>query len=201
MYLLSRLFLVNKLVNMPLDLACEIDRPFKMETVHSKARFPGSDILNISSFYGHPKNGGNECRAPEADLSLLKLISCWRDQSVQVTEAIQAVLLAEVQQHMKSLRNTPVSSQPDPVAEHSICERMQISAKMEWTEELELQYVGKSSPLKTSVSPVKHGNDLNSANFQDTEDILDRCVLEESESAGQPRHRPWIAKVCSCRMC
>ncbi|XP_021028797.1 WD repeat-containing protein 72 isoform X3 [Mus caroli] len=200
-YLLSRLFLVNKLVNMPLDLACEIDRPFKMETVHSKARFPGSDILNISSFYGHLKNGRNECHTPEADLSLLKLISCWRDQSVQVTEAIQAVLLAEVQQHMKSLRNTPVSSQPDPVAEHSICERMQISAKMERAEELELQCVGKSSPLKTSVSPVKHGNDLNSANFQDTEDILDRCVLEESESAGQPRHRPWIAKVCSCRMC
>ena len=38
--------------------------------------------------------------------------------------------------------------------------------------------------LTASVSPVKHGSDLNSANFQDTEDILDRCVLEESESAG-----------------
>lgn len=202
-YLLSRLFLVNKLVNMPLDLACETDRPFKMESVHNKVRFPGSDILNLSSFYGHLKNGRHECHTPEADLSLLKLISCWRDQSVQVTEAIQAALLAEVQQHMKSLRDTPVRSQPDPVAEHSICERMQISAKMEraGAEELELQCVGKSSPLKTSVSSVKHGNDLNSANFQDTEDILDRCVLEESESAGQPRHRPWIAKVCSCRMC
>ncbi|XP_052043767.1 WD repeat-containing protein 72 isoform X2 [Apodemus sylvaticus] len=200
-YLLSRLFLVNKLVNMPLDLACEIDRPFKIESVHNKARFPGSDILNISSFYGHLKNGRSECHTPEADLSLLKLISCWRDQSVQVTEAIQAVLLAEVQQHMKRLRNTPVSSQPDPVAEYGICERMRSSAKMEQAEELELQCVGTSSPLKTSVSPVKHGSDLNSANFQDTEDILDRCVLEESESAGQPRYRPWIAKVCSCRMC
>lgn len=38
--------------------------------------------------------------------------------------------------------------------------------------------------LTASVSPVKHGSDLNSANFQDTEDVLDRCVLEESESAG-----------------
>ncbi|GAB1294433.1 WD repeat-containing protein 72 [Apodemus speciosus] len=152
-YLLSRLFLVNKLVNMPLDLACETDRPFKMESVHNKARFPGSDILNISSFYGHLKNGRNECHTPEADLSLLKLISCWRDQSVQVTEAIQAVLLAEVQQHMKSLRNTPVSSQPDPVvAEDGICERMRSSAEMEQAEELELQCVGKSSPLKTLQS-------------------------------------------------
>lgn len=41
-----------------------------------------------------------------------------------------------------------------------------------------------SLSLTASVSPVKHGTDLNSANFQDTEDILDRCVLEESESAG-----------------
>ncbi|KAL1782471.1 WD repeat-containing protein 72 isoform X1 [Sigmodon hispidus] len=203
-YLLSRLFLVNKLVNMPLDLSCEIDRTFKMESINNKVKFPGGDILNISSFYGHLRNGRNECHTPEADLSLLKLISCWRDQAVQVTEAIQAVLLAEVQQHMKSLRNIPISSQPDPVAEHSIYEGMRLSSKMGWTEEIELPYVGNSSPPKTSVSPVKHGNDLNSANFQDTEDILDRCVLEESESAGghgHRRHRPWIAKVCSCRMC
>ncbi|EDL77827.1 rCG25428 [Rattus norvegicus] len=67
---------------------------------------------------------------------------------------------------MKSLRDTPVRSQPDPVAEHSICERVQTSAKVEQAEELELQCVGTSSPLKS-----------------------------------QPRHRPWIAKVCSCRMC
>ncbi|XP_035299329.1 WD repeat-containing protein 72 isoform X1 [Cricetulus griseus] len=200
-YLLNRLFLVNKLVNMPLDLACETDRPFKVESVHNKGKFPGSDILNISSFYGHLRNGRNEYHTPEVDISLLKLISCWRDQAVQVTEAIQAVLLAEVQQHMKHLKNTPISSQPDPVAEHTICERMLISSKVGWNEEIELPYVGNSYPPKTSVSPVKHGNDLNSANFQDTEDILDRCVLEESESAGQPRRRPWIAQVCSCRMC
>ncbi|KAM7337305.1 hypothetical protein ACRRTK_003424 [Alexandromys fortis] len=148
-YLLSRLFLVNKLVNMPLDLPCEIDRPFKMESVHNKGKFPGSDILSMSSFYGHLKNGRNEYHTPEADISLLKLISCWRDQAVQVTEAIQAVLLAEVQQHLKSLRDTPVSSQPAPVAQHTICERMQISSKVGWTEEIELPYVGTSSALKT----------------------------------------------------
>lgn len=50
---------------------------------------------------------------------------------------------------MKSLRDTPVRSQPDPVAEHSICERVQTSAKVEQAEELELQCVGTSSPLKS----------------------------------------------------
>ncbi|XP_050996786.1 WD repeat-containing protein 72 [Acomys russatus] len=147
--LLSRLFLVNKLVNMPLDLACEMDRPFKTESVHNKGRFPGSDILNIPSFYNHLRNGRSECHAQEADLSLLKLVSCWREQSVQVTEAIQAVLLAEVRQHMQSLRNAPVGSQPDPVLEHGTCERMQVALKMERAEELELQYVGNASPLRS----------------------------------------------------
>lgn len=28
-----------------------------MESVHNKGKFPGSDILSMSSFYGHLKNG------------------------------------------------------------------------------------------------------------------------------------------------
>ncbi|XP_073922084.1 WD repeat-containing protein 72 isoform X4 [Castor canadensis] len=202
-YLLSRLFLVTKLVNMPLELACEIDRSFKMESIHKKMKSPGNDILNISSFSGCLRNGKNEFHTPEADLSLLKLISCWRDQSVQVTEAIQAVLLAEVQQHMKSLRKIPISSQPVSLAEGSNCDMMQLppKTKKEWAEELELQCTGNILPLQTPVSPVKHDSNSNSANFQDAEDMPDRCVLEESESPGQPRHHSWIAKVCSCKMC
>ncbi|XP_008828002.1 WD repeat-containing protein 72 isoform X2 [Nannospalax galili] len=200
LYLLSRVFIVNKLVNMPLELACEIDRCFKMESVHNKFKCSGNDILNISSFCGYLRNGKNECHTTEADLSLLKLMSCWRDQSVQVTEAIQAVLLAEVRQHVRSLRNMSVDSQLVPTAE-SIGENTKMSPKMEWVEESKLQCVRNALPLQAPVSPVKHGKDLNSANFQDTEDILDRCVLEESESAGHPRHHSWIAKVCSCKMC
>ncbi|CAH6875557.1 Wdr72 [Phodopus roborovskii] len=174
-YLLSRLFLVNKLVNMPLDLACETDRPFKVESVHNKGKFPGSDILNISSFYGHLRNGRNDYHIPEVDISLLKLISCWRDQAVQVTEAIQAVLLAEVQQHMKRLRNEPVSSQPDPVAELTICERMGISSKVGWTEEIELPCVGNSSPLKSN------------------------CVIKEWGVATEDLILLWNINLCLCR--
>lgn len=39
--------------------------------------------------------------------------------------------------------------------------------------------------LIAAVSPVKHDSNSNSANFQDTEDMPDRCVLEESESPGE----------------
>uniref|UniRef100_A0A2K5CJJ6 WDR72-like alpha-solenoid domain-containing protein n=2 Tax=Aotus nancymaae TaxID=37293 RepID=A0A2K5CJJ6_AOTNA len=51
------------------------------------------------------------------------------------------------------------------------------------------------------VSPVKHDSNSNSANFQDEKDMPDRCVLEESESPGEPRHHSWIAKVCPCKVC
>nr|XP_045016821.1 WD repeat-containing protein 72 isoform X2 [Jaculus jaculus] len=136
-YLLRRLVLVTTLVNMPLEAACETNRPLKMEFMH-KGKSPGNDILNISSFYGHLRNGKNVPLPPEADLSLLKLISCWRDQSVQVTEAIQAVLLAEVQQHMQSLRNFPVITQPAPMAESDFHDVIQFSARMAAREE-ELQ--------------------------------------------------------------
>uniref|UniRef100_A0A8D2CEZ5 WD repeat domain 72 n=1 Tax=Sus scrofa TaxID=9823 RepID=A0A8D2CEZ5_PIG len=184
-YLLSKLFLVNKLVNMPLELACGIDRSFKMESVHNKMKNPGNDILNISSFYGYLRNGKSESHLPEADISLLKLISCWRDQSVQVTEAIQAVLLAEVQQHMKTLRKASVNNEPMSVAENGDYEMIQILPKMEWAEEPELQCTADTLPLQTPVSLVKHDSNSNSANFQDTEDMPDRCVLEESESPGE----------------
>ena len=39
--------------------------------------------------------------------------------------------------------------------------------------------------LIAPVSPVKHDRNSNSANFQDTEDMPDRCVLEESENPGE----------------
>ncbi|XP_077620504.1 WD repeat-containing protein 72 isoform X2 [Crocuta crocuta] len=201
-YLLSRLFAVNNLVNTPLELACGIDRSFKMESVHNKAKSLGNEISNISSFYGYLRNGKSESHIPEADISLLKLISCWRDQSVQVTEAIQAVLLAEVQQHMKTLSKKADNTQPGSMTEDVHCAMRQILQKTEWTrEEIELHCTTDTLPLQTPVSPVKHDSDSNSANFQDTEDMPDRCVLEESESPGKPRHHSWIAKVCSCKLC
>ncbi|XP_077620506.1 WD repeat-containing protein 72 isoform X4 [Crocuta crocuta] len=149
-YLLSRLFAVNNLVNTPLELACGIDRSFKMESVHNKAKSLGNEISNISSFYGYLRNGKSESHIPEADISLLKLISCWRDQSVQVTEAIQAVLLAEVQQHMKTLSKKADNTQPGSMTEDVHCAMRQILQKTEWTrEEIELHCTTDTLPLQS----------------------------------------------------
>ncbi|XP_006898314.1 PREDICTED: WD repeat-containing protein 72-like [Elephantulus edwardii] len=199
-YLLNRLFLVSQIVNMPLELACGIDSAFKMESGHNKVKNSGNEIFNLSSFYSYLRNGKNETHIPEADLSLLKLISCWRDQSVQVTEAIQAVLLAEVQQHLKTLREIPINSQPTSTDKTNNCEMLQTMPRKELAEQLELECM-TNRPLQTPVSLVKHDSNSNSANFQDAEDKPDRCVLEESESPGKTSHHSWIVKVCSCKVC
>ncbi|KAL8182747.1 UNVERIFIED_CONTAM: hypothetical protein K2H54_000044 [Gekko kuhli] len=47
--------------------------------------------------------------------SLVKLISCWRDQSIEVVEAMQAALLAELQRSVRNLQNTLANGHRGPV--------------------------------------------------------------------------------------
>ncbi|XP_068954191.1 WD repeat-containing protein 72 isoform X2 [Petaurus breviceps papuanus] len=196
LYLLSKLFLVNKLVNMPLELAYKTNSCHKMESVSNKGKNTGNDN---SSFYGNLRNGKTEFHFPDPDLSLVKLVSCWRDQSVQVIEAIQAVLLAEVQQYMKTLRKISINHPPLSLVGNGNGE-IETLPKNEQSEQLELQRT-KNIPSQTTVSVVKHDSHSNSANFQEAEDMPDRCVLEELESPGEHKAHPWVAKMCSCKMC
>ncbi|XP_007480041.2 WD repeat-containing protein 72 isoform X2 [Monodelphis domestica] len=224
-YLLSKLFLVNKLVNMPLELAYSTSSHYKKESVTNKGKNTGTDN---SSFYGNLRNGKTEFHFPDADLSLMKLVSGWRHQSVQVIEVIQAVLLAEVQ-NMKTLRKTSINSPPLSMVDNRNGE-METLGKIEQSEQLELQCI-KNIPLQNeetkietgeatsplsdkitrgflnqdsnsaTVSVVKHDSHSNSANFQEAEDMPDRCVLEESESPGKQKTHPWMAKLCLCKVC
>ncbi|XP_004639101.2 WD repeat-containing protein 72 isoform X2 [Octodon degus] len=145
-YLLSRLFLVTKLVNMPLELACKVDRSFKVESIH-KVKSPVNDILPISSFYSHLRNGRTGSPPPERDLSLVKLISCWRDQSVQVTEAIQAVLLAEVEQHLKTLRKAPADSCHVCLGQRDSRDQVRPTAEVGQVEDLQPESLRSASPV------------------------------------------------------
>lgn len=106
----------------------------------------------------------------------------------QVTEAIQAVLLAEVQQHLRSLRDTPVSSQPAPVTQHAICERKQISSKVGWTEEIELPYVGTSSPLKSKWAVYLSALSMS---FPTTDNVLGNESLQHIVSSQVEPHIPY----------
>uniref|UniRef100_A0A8B9DY67 WD repeat domain 72 n=1 Tax=Anser cygnoides TaxID=8845 RepID=A0A8B9DY67_ANSCY len=127
-------------------------------------------------------------------VSLLKLICCWSDQSIKIIEALQAVLLAEIQRTMKTLRKTAVYREPLAIVENGNG-KLQTLPKSE--EAKQMGILGKKKSLKNSVFlALKHDKSSNSANFQDVEDVPDRCVLEESESPGE-NYLKTISKSCS----
>ncbi|XP_015728514.1 WD repeat-containing protein 72 [Coturnix japonica] len=171
-FLLSRIVLINRVFNMPPADASQIESLQQPESVHNKWQNMEAAISSFPSFYGElPRNKRRHRSSDLGNASLLKLISSWSDQSIKIIEAIQAVLLAEVQRTMTTLRKTEVCREPLAVVENG------------------------------NVSVLKHDKNSNPANFQDVEDAPDRYVLEESESPDDMKSHPWISKVCSCKVC
>ncbi|XP_029430360.1 WD repeat-containing protein 72 [Rhinatrema bivittatum] len=201
-YLLGKIFFVSRTIKMPAD-SQQTSKPNshqKLEPVRSKGKSFENFTTSLPAFYGLSQNDRNRFRFHDTEhASLVKLISCWRDQSVEVIEAVQAVLLAEVQRRTKTLRRTSISSQPDPMVKKRKSEVHPLP-EPEKTEELELQCI-KDSPVKTPVSVVKHDNCSKSASFQEMEDVPDKCVCEESEGTDDMKHNPWMSKVCFCKVC
>ncbi|XP_009989706.1 PREDICTED: WD repeat-containing protein 72-like, partial [Tauraco erythrolophus] len=170
-FLFSRIALINRIINIPSAVTGETESPQKSESGHYKRR--NTEVtISFPSFYGELPSSKSRYNSPDfGSASLLKLICCWSDQSIKVIEAMQAVLLAEVQRTMNTLRKTAICREPLAIVENG------------------------------NVSALKHDKSSNSANFQDVEDTPDRCVLEESESPDDMKSHPWISKVCSCKLC
>ena len=57
--------------------------------------------------------------------------------------------MAEVQKHMKTLRKTPVNSEPESVAKNGDYEMMQMLPKIEWAKDPELQCTTDTFPLQS----------------------------------------------------
>ncbi|XP_010279759.1 PREDICTED: WD repeat-containing protein 72-like [Phaethon lepturus] len=171
-FLFSRIALINRIINIPSAVTGEIESPQKSESVHDKWRNTEAVTASFPSFYGELPSGKSRYRSLDFwSASLLKLACCWSDQSIKIIEAMQAVLLAEVQRTMNTLRSTAICGEPLAIVENG------------------------------NVGVLKHEKNSNSANFQDAEDTPDRCVLEESESPDDTKPHPWISKVCSCKVC
>ncbi|KAM8804407.1 WD repeat-containing protein 72 [Eudromia elegans] len=154
-FLLSRIALINRMINMPLDITREVESPQKSEAIHNKWRNVEAVSSSFPSFYADLLSNKSRFHVRDFEnISLMKLILCWNNQSLKIIEAVQAVLLAEVQRTLKTLRKTAVCREPLPLLENG------------------------------NVRVPKHDKSSNSANFQDVEDTPDRCVLEESESPG-----------------
>ncbi|XP_054243982.1 WD repeat-containing protein 72 [Indicator indicator] len=171
-FLVSRIALINRLINMPSAVTGEIESPQKSESICDKWRNIEAITPSFPNFYEElPSSKSSYHSSDFGSVPLLKLICCWSDQSIKISEAMQAVLLAEVQRTMNTLRKTAIYREPLAIVENG------------------------------NVSVLKHDNSSNSANFQDVEDVPDRCVLEESESPDDVKPHPWISKVCSCKVC
>ncbi|KAM6195951.1 WD repeat-containing protein 72 isoform 2-T2 [Sarcoramphus papa] len=171
-FLFSRIALIDRIINVPSAVTGEIESPQKSESVHDKWQNVEAVTPSFASFYGGlPSSKSRYHSLDFGSASLLKLICCWSDQSIQIIEAMQAVLLAEVQRTMNTLRKTAICREPLAIVENG------------------------------NVSALKHDKSSNSANFQDAEETPDRCVLEESESPDDMKPHPWISKVCSCKVC
>ncbi|KAJ7407986.1 WD repeat-containing protein 72 [Pitangus sulphuratus] len=152
-FLFSRIALINRIINIPSAVTDESESPQKSECVHDKWRNIEAATPSFPSFYGDlPSSKSRYHSSDSGSISLLKLICCWSEESVKITEAMQAVLLAEVQRTINPLRKTTICRESLAIVENG------------------------------NVSVLKHGKSSNSANFQDVEDTPDRCVLEESES-------------------
>uniref|UniRef100_A0A8C7A181 WD repeat domain 72 n=1 Tax=Nothoprocta perdicaria TaxID=30464 RepID=A0A8C7A181_NOTPE len=156
-FLLNRIALINRIINIPLDIS-EVESIFYLYAcMYNKNRFYAPDFENIS---------------------LMKLTRCWSDQSIKIIEAMQAVLLAEVQRTVITLRKTAVCREPLPILENGNGKGNQ------WTSQLKLS-CSFATELSMSLGVPKHDKGSNSTSFQDAEDTPDRCVLEESESPGE----------------
>uniref|UniRef100_A0A8C6K2X3 WDR72-like alpha-solenoid domain-containing protein n=1 Tax=Melopsittacus undulatus TaxID=13146 RepID=A0A8C6K2X3_MELUD len=170
-FLFSRIALINRIINIPSTVTDDTESSQKSESIYDKWRTVEAITPSFPSFYGELTSKSRYHSPDFGSVSLLKLVGCWSDQSVKIIEAMQAVLLAEVQRTMNTLRKTAICRESFAIVENG------------------------------NVSALKHDKSSNSANFQDVEDTPDRCVLEESESPDDMKSHPWISKVCSCKVC
>nr|XP_021156559.1 WD repeat-containing protein 72 [Columba livia] len=93
-FLLSRIALINRVINMPSAVTGEAASPQKSESVHDKRQNTEALTPSFPRFYGELPSGGGRYRSPDlGSVSLFKLVRCWSDQSVKVAEALQAALL------------------------------------------------------------------------------------------------------------
>ncbi|XP_041030846.1 WD repeat-containing protein 72-like [Carcharodon carcharias] len=94
--------------------------------------------------------------AKEAALSLGELIASWQVQSVELLEAIQAMLLSEVQRVFRALRKKPISRQPMIRAQNGNSEPQTVLQ----TEQIELQDLQQntSTVMLTYFSKAVTGN-------------------------------------------
>lgn len=182
--LLSRICLVHRVISTPLEKTS----PQKLESTRTKRK----TTLSVRTLNSYELSYEHIFQFPVHDsetVSLVKLISCWRGQSIEVIEAIQAVLLAEIQWTLRNLQKALVNG-------HGQVLITSANAIGELPKDNQLE-VTKNHHLLSATSE----STLNPANIQEGEDAGEKRVLEESDNPEEKKPHPWMFKVCSCKVC
>ncbi|XP_053128749.1 WD repeat-containing protein 72 isoform X2 [Hemicordylus capensis] len=187
-YLLNRICFVQRIISTPLEKAS----PQERESVRPKGR--ASQSSGTSTSYEEPSE--HVLRFPVHDLeiiSLVKLISSWRTQSIEVMEAIQAALLAEVQWSTSHLQKTLVNSHRQELAPAASA-----GGEIPKTDQPAMT---KSPPLLSLAGSATCNGASSPAGFSGGDDSAERRVSEELEGPDEKKPHPWMSKVCSCKVC
>ncbi|XP_034265136.1 WD repeat-containing protein 72 isoform X2 [Pantherophis guttatus] len=166
-YLLSRMSLVQRIINRPSEKSSLMKR--------NKWRPAASLVLDDLNLESSP----HILRFPvcEADnRSFVKLISCWRDQSIEVMEATQATLLAEVEQSMQQKTLAGGCGQTNSTRWGSAG--------------------AKNPPSLGTMGMINCESCITTPNVEDGEGSA-----EELGVPGVNKPLPWISKLCSCKVC
>ncbi|XP_072004293.1 WD repeat-containing protein 72 isoform X3 [Engystomops pustulosus] len=199
LHFLKKLLYVSKSLRMDLISKCssQSGNQEKMEpsrgkwksTEHFSSSFPTfADILQ-------DKNGSS-FPDPE-NVFIVKIVSTWKDQSVQVTEAMQAVLLAEVRKWMDAMRQNVVVTQPLSVVDNRCLPQ---PSNMEQSSNFE-QLFQETSPQSKSEGPDASAKSEKVVNFHEPEAIIEKSGLEDTDSPDDMKQNPWMSKVCYCKVC
>ncbi|XP_078540981.1 WD repeat-containing protein 72 [Lissotriton helveticus] len=198
-YMLSRILLVNRTLKMHSDskMADKARSQQKLESIRSK--WKNLETFNTSFPTGEIPIDKNGCIFNDFEtVSVVKLFSCWREQSVQVAEAIQAVLFGEVQRHVETLRIVSTNTPPVQSIDKEGSDGQMLSKTVQ-KEELPCDL---SAPIQdASVTHSKNDSNFKAANLPEKEELPDGCVIEDSESPDDPKQNPWMSKVCYCKVC
>ncbi|CAH2273901.1 WD repeat-containing 72 isoform X1, partial [Pelobates cultripes] len=200
LYFLKKLLLVNRILKMDAVSKCN-SRPGSQEKIETlRGKWKSSEHFyslnyNFSSELVQDRNG--VIFADAENTSVMKIVSCWRDQSVRVEEAMQAVLLAEVKSQVEALRPTIIITQPVSVMDNGCAKP---PPNTELSDDLEMHQIKKSTQEK-SESLVKNESGSKSVNFQEAEVIQEKSAAEDSESPDDMKQSPWMSKVCYCKVC
>ncbi|XP_043934875.1 WD repeat-containing protein 72 [Protopterus annectens] len=176
--LFSRIYMVNRLMKSSLmEGNINAGSLKKMESVHYKRNVSSTAIASTEEL----THSQHIQHSLDMDTGFPRsLVLRWQTQSVQVLEAVQAVLLAEVQILVKTFRRASVRSKQMTLAKTEMYDNQEVQ-KAEFGDHVASSYI-TDSVFTPPVSLAKHDSALELAKLQEIEDMPDGYVCKKSDS-------------------